>query len=206
MEGTSVKTIRYLALGDSYTKGESVSQRESFPYLLTDHLNKDSHSEVLETKVIAQTGWTTTSLLASINEQEFTDTYDLVTLLIGVNNQYQGKSIEAYQRDFIQCLQKATELAGGKSNKVVVISIPDYGYTPFGAGNREVISADIDAFNGVNKSIADSIGVSYINITSISRSGFEGLVASDGLHPSGKQYKLWVDAMQVVVKEKVWMK
>lgn len=203
IEKASVKTIKYLALGDSYTKGESVSKSESFPLLLADSLNKDAYIDVKETKVIAQTGWTTTSLLGSINEQQPAHDYDLVTLLIGVNNQYQRLSIEAYRTEFKTCLQKAIELAGGKSTKVVVVSIPDYGFTPFGAENKDIISAEIDAFNAVNKSIADSMGISYVNITPISRSGVTGLVASDGLHPSGTQYKLWVDAMYAVVKEKV---
>lgn len=203
IEKGSVKTIKYLALGDSYTKGESVPKNESFPFLLADSLNKDAHIEVWETKVIAQTGWTTTSLLENITEQQPQQDYDLVTLLIGVNNQYQGLSIEAYRTEFKACLQQAIQLAGGKSNKVVVVSIPDYGFTPFGEENKEIISAEINAFNAVNKSIADSMGIRYVNITPVSRSGISGLVAGDGLHPSGKQYKLWVDAMYALVKDMV---
>lgn len=203
IEKASVRTVKYLALGDSYTKGESVSKAESFPYLLVDSLNKDAYIEVQETNIIAQTGWTTSSLLGSINEQQLLNNYDLVTVLIGVNNQYQGLSIEAYQTEFKTCLEKAVTLAGGKAYKVIVVSIPDYGFTPFGEGNKKQISAEIDLFNTVNKAITDSMGISYVNITPISRSGIAGLVAADGLHPSGKQYKLWVDAMYALAKEKV---
>jgi acyl-CoA thioesterase I len=197
-----VKKVTYLALGDSYTKGQSVPLAESFPYLLRDRLNTEPFIQVVQTNVIAQTGWTTTNLLDAI-AQVPTQQYDLVTLLIGVNNQYQGKSITEYSEEFVRCLQKAIEFAGSDTSRVVVLSIPDYGYTPFGASNKAYISAQIDAFNLVNKHITDSLGISYVDITPISRSDFPDLVASDGLHPSGKQYKLWVDQLYTIAKQKI---
>lgn len=200
----SVIQVHYLALGDSYTKGQGVSLSESFPFLLSDSLHKDEFITVTETRVIAQTGWTTANLILNIQSQAFDKPYDLVSLLIGVNNQYQGKSIEEYKLEFAGCLQKAIQLAGNRKHKVVVISIPDYGYTPFGANNQAYITEAIDAFNNVNKSISDSVGVSYVNITAISRANITGLVAPDNLHPSGKQYKLWVDNMYALMKQKIY--
>lgn len=199
----SVKKVTYLALGDSYTKGESVAAGESFPYQLTDSLNRDSFIEVTETRVIAQTGWTTLSLRNAIAGQTFDHNYDIVTLLIGVNNLYQGRSIEEYKSGFTILLIKAIELAGNDKQRVTVASIPDYGYTPFGAGNQQQISAAIDAFNAVNKQVTDSMQVSYVNITPISRSGIDGLVAGDGLHPSGKQYGLWVHEMYTGIRKRI---
>lgn len=197
-----VKKITYLALGDSYTKGQSVPLNESFPYALADSLNTEMYIEVSQTKVIAQTGWTTANLLSAIASHSFTQPFDLVTLLIGVNDQYQGQSLLEYEKGFELCLQKAIELAGNNKNRVVVLSIPDYGYTPFGANGKAYISQQIDAFNAVNKRISDSMGVGYIDITSISRSENTNLVTDDNLHPSGKQYKLWVDKMYGPAKQK----
>jgi acyl-CoA thioesterase-1 len=198
-----VKKVSYLALGDSYTKGQSVPLAESFPYILKDSLNKEPFIEVVEMDVIAETGWTTTNLLNALSRVPAGKKYDLVTLLIGVNNQYQGKSITSYKTEFTTCLQKAITFAGGDTSRVIVISIPDYGYTPFGASNKEFISSQIDTFNAVNRSISESMNVSYIDITTISRSDFPDLVASDGLHPSGKQYKFWVDKMYAEAKAKI---
>jgi acyl-CoA thioesterase I len=203
VERASVKTIKYLALGDSYTVGQAVSKAESFPFVLTDSLNKDPYIEVSETHVIAQTGWTTNALLGGMEEVKPTLPFDVVTLLIGVNNQYRGLSVELYKTEFKACLLKAIQFAGGNQAKVLVVSIPDYGFTPFGSANKDFISAEIDTFNKVNKSISEELNVSYVDITSISRSGVSGLVAADGLHPSGKQYQLWVDAMFDLVKMKV---
>jgi acyl-CoA thioesterase-1 len=199
----SVQKVTYLALGDSYTKGESVPVSESFPYQLADSLNHDPYIEVTETRVIAQTGWTTLSLKNAIANQSFDHPYDIVTLLIGVNNQYQGRSIEEYREDFKILLMKAVELAGNDKQKVTVVSIPDYGYTPFGAGDQQHISAEIDVFNAANKQITDSAGIRYINITPISRSSAGGLEANDGLHPSGKQYSLWVHEMGEAIMKQI---
>lgn len=191
------KKIKILALGDSYTKGESVAQDVSFPYQLKDKLESENSFKVNELKVIAETGWTTANLTNAINSSPIKDTFDLVTLLIGVNNQFQKKSIQEFETEFLSLLQKAIGFAGNDKTKVIVLSIPDYGATPFGASKAALIGKDIDRFNSVKKSIADLVGVTYINITTISRKGASdnSLVAFDELHPSGKMYSLWVEEM-----------
>lgn len=186
----SQKKMRYLALGDSYTIGESVAETERWPVQLASVLAAGSTPTI-----IATTGWRTDDLMGAIQKSTLQPPYDMVSLLIGVNNQYQGRSVEVYKPEFEELLKKAIELAGNDRAKVFVVSIPDYGFTPFGKPKQETISRDIDLFNDANKAITSRLGVRYINITDISRRGFDdpALVASDGLHPSGKQYKLWVD-------------
>jgi lysophospholipase L1-like esterase len=186
----SQKNMRYLALGDSYTIGESVPESERWPVQLAAALAPGSTPAI-----IATTGWRTDDLMGAIQKAALQPPYDLVSLLIGVNNQYQGRSVEAYKPEFEGLLKKAIELTGGDRTKVFVVSIPDYGFTPFGKPKRQGITADIDLFNEANRTISSKFGVRYINITDISRRGFDdpALVASDGLHPSGKQYKLWVE-------------
>jgi lysophospholipase L1-like esterase len=127
--------------------------------------------------------------------------YDLVSLLIGVNNQYQGKPADQYAKEFEALLKTSIGLAKGKAENVFVVSIPDYGYTPFGEKRKEKISHEIDEFNAINKRVADQYKVRYINITDISRRGLDdaSLVAGDGLHPSGKMYALWVDEIVKVI-------
>jgi lysophospholipase L1-like esterase len=160
-----------------------------------------------EPKIIAQTGWTTTNLTNAIVTDSDTNTYDFVFLLIGVNNQYQGKSVETYKTEFTSLLNTAIQLAGDNANHVFVISIPDYGYTPFGErSNQTKISADIDSFNAANGQISCSYsGVNYVDITPISRKGIElpSYVANDGLHPSSEQYGKWVDKIVEVLVSKL---
>lgn len=199
------KEVKILALGDSYTKGESVSQAKSFPYQLKDELEKDNSYKVSKLKVVAETGWTTANLQSSLTVNPIKDTFDLVTLLIGVNNQFQKLPISDYETEFMKLLQQAIGYAGNNKNKVIVLSIPDYGATPFGASSAALIGKDIDLYNSVNKSIAELVGVSYINITTISRKGANdsSLVASDSLHPSAKMYTQWVSAMLSDTKQKL---
>lgn len=192
-----MKEVTYLALGDSYTIGESVDSTERYPYLLSKDLEKFD-IRVKERKIIATTGWTTTNLKdAIVNAGINGKKYDMVSLLIGVNNQYQGRSLEEYKTEFEELLNTSITFANGNKDNVFVISIPDYGYTPFGQSNQTSISLEIDQFNEVNKKIADSLGVMYFDITPISRNGLSDpdLVASDGLHPSGKMYQQWVNLM-----------
>ncbi|MDX2190753.1 MAG: SGNH/GDSL hydrolase family protein [Bacteroidota bacterium] len=196
--GNSIKTIKILALGDSYTIGQSVSVSERYPVQLADTLKKLGYN-VPVTKIIATTGWTTGELLNGISNANDTSTYDLVFLLIGVNNQYRGNSIVTYRSEFITCLNTAINFAKGNKNHVIVISIPDYGYTPFGRNNQMTISAGINNFNAVNLQESNNVGVNYVNITDISRNWDPLLVANDGLHPSGYQYKLWVNRITPVV-------
>jgi len=197
MSTSTSNNIRYLALGDSYTIGESVNESERFPVQLAEELKKNK-LPVNNPYIIATTGWTTANLQTAINNSSIDITYDLVSLLIGVNNFYQGKSLEEYKIQFQELLSKSIELAAGKKNKVFVVSIPDYGYTPFGQSNQSEISEGIDLFNTSNKQITDSMGVKYFNITPISRNGLAdpSLVANDGLHPSGKMYRQWVELMK----------
>jgi lysophospholipase L1-like esterase len=185
--------LRYLALGDSYTIGESVPIYESFPYQLVQRLRAKG-LPVEAPEIIARTGWTTDELQAGIEKTRLLPSYDFVTLLIGVNNQYRGRTTENYAPEFEDLLEKAIGFAGGKKEKVVVLSIPDWGQTPYAEGrDRSKISREIDAYNTVNRQIAIKHGVQYVDITPGSREATtdKSLVASDGLHPSGKEYGRW---------------
>ncbi len=189
----------YLALGDSYTIGESVQPSESFPYQL-QKLLKNNGSEVANPKIIATTGWTTDELQAAIKKENLSGTFSFVTLLIGVNNQYRGYPISTYKQEFSELLQTAITYAGGTKSRVFVISIPDWGVTPFGKNSGrspETIAAEIDRFNAVNQEITLAAGVSYTNITPASRTAATdiSLIAADGLHPSAKMYSQWAEAL-----------
>ena len=198
---TATGSFTYLALGDSYTIGESVPQAQSFPYQLTGLLNNSGLS-VNSPALIATTGWTTDNLIAAISQSNIhSNTYDFVTLLIGVNDQYQGISQDNYKIKFAEVLGTAISFAKGDTSRVFVISIPDYGVTPFGQGRDDVIGPQIDQFNAINKSISLKAGVHYLNITDISRQAATdlSLVAGDGLHPSAKMYALWVQQLEQMV-------
>jgi lysophospholipase L1-like esterase len=186
--------VRFLALGDSYTIGESVAEVQRWPVQLAEALRKRGIA-CENPDIVAVTGWRTDDLKRAIDASSFPKNYHLVSLLIGVNNQYQGKSVEDYSREFEDLLNTAMTYAGGDASKVFVLSIPDYGCTPFGFPRQPQISLQIDTFNSVNKHITKGKGVIYIDITDISRLGLKkpALVATDGLHPSGKMYRLWVD-------------
>jgi lysophospholipase L1-like esterase len=198
----SSKSISILCLGDSYTKGEGVDLSLSFPYQLKDSIIQNGYT-VSELKVIAQTGWTSNNLIQALSNANISTSYDIVTLLIGVNNQYQGRSLAEYETEFVQLLTEALRYAGGNKNKVLIISIPDYGYTPFGSSNQPAISSAIDLFNMSNKRLSDSLGLSYTDITPITRLGLQqpDLVASDKLHPSGLCYSLWVNQILPIIKK-----
>ncbi|HEY5919183.1 MAG TPA: SGNH/GDSL hydrolase family protein [Chryseolinea sp.] len=188
--------VKLLALGDSYTIGESVALSSRWPMQLVDSLQKRG-VDCLQPKIIATTGWRTDNLNHAISKTKFKEEYNLVSLLIGVNNYYQGRSVESYAPEFEELLNTAIQLAGGDKSSVFVLSIPDYGYTPFGKENQAKITEGIDAYNAVNKSISEKYGVKYYNITDISRRGLDevDLVASDGLHPSEKMYSEWVEVI-----------
>ena len=187
--------MRYLALGDSYTIGESVTPTECWPVQLAAQLH--AHGLALaDPLIIARTGWTTDELLAGIERQPSPGPFDLVSLLIGVNNQYRGHSSEKYRTQFQQLLHTAITLAGGHPDHVIVLSIPDWGVTPFAAGRqRAAIAAAIDRFNATNRAETLQAGARYVDITPVSRQALHDttLIASDGLHPSGKMYTKWVD-------------
>ena len=185
---------KYLALGDSYTIGESVAESERWPVQLVKTLREKGKS-IGDPTIIATTGWRTDNLKDAIDRAHLKNEYDLVSLLIGVNNQYQGKPAGQYEIEFENLLKKSIQLAKGKKENVFVVSIPDYGYTPFGKPRQAEISKALDQFNAINKRITEKAGIIYINITDISRQGIDqpDLVAGDGLHPSGKMYSLWVE-------------
>ncbi len=195
----SAANLRYLALGDSYTIGHSVNESERWPVQLVTSVNEAQSGFVLEgPEIIAQTGWTTSDLNAAIDQANVNDhTYGFVTLLIGVNNQYQGLSVDDYALEFSSLLERCIGLVGDELNRVAVLSIPDYGYTPFGWPNQASISEQLEAFNSVCRDLSIERGVHYYNITPISQQWPEhaDLIAEDGLHPSALQYTLWVDFM-----------
>jgi len=195
----SEKTVyKYLAIGDSYTIGESVCSDCNYPTQLTDSLNKAS-TEKTSVKIIAKTGWTTTDLLSAITAENPSKDYDLVTLLIGVNNQYQNKPFAIYKEEFPKLLDMAIGFAKGKPENVIVISIPDYGFTQFGqkSGKAEKASKELERYNMYAERIASEKGIYFENITPITQKGLENpaLVASDGLHPSEVTYKMFVEKM-----------
>jgi lysophospholipase L1-like esterase len=199
---TEKPTYNYLALGDSYTIGESVCENCSYPKQLVNSLNSAS-KEKTSVKIIAKTGWTTTNLIDAIAIENPSKNYDLVTVLIGVNNQYQGKPFSLYEEEFPKLLDMAIAFAKGIPDNVIVLSIPDYGFTPFGqkSGKAEKITSEINKYNVFAEKISKGKGVYFKNITPITREGKEKpeLVATDGLHPSEVAYKKFVD----VIIEKV---
>jgi lysophospholipase L1-like esterase len=185
--------IRYLALGDSYTIGESVPENERWSNQLAGLLKAEGYDEI-EVTIIARTGWTTAELWQGIEMRAIQPPYDMVSLLIGVNNQYRGYDINEYREQFRFLLVHAIEYAGEDPNRVFVVSIPDWGVTPFAKGrDRDQVAREIDAFNAVNKEEAQAAGVAYVDITPGSRLAADdpSLIAADGLHPSGKMYAEW---------------
>ena len=194
---TQTKEINYLALGDSYTIGQSVCETCRFPEQLKKKLNNLNQNNSFSLQIIAQTGWTTTNLISAIDSQSLSPKYDLVTLLIGVNNQYQQKTFSLYQKEFPELLTKAISLAKGDETNVIVVSIPDYAYTPFGqqTGNPSTISFEINVYNAFAKKYCAENNIAFINITDITSQGLinTNLVAPDGLHPSESAYSLFVE-------------
>lgn len=183
----------YLALGDSYTIGEQVSSNENFPHQAAYLLGK-KHVDVAEPVIIATTGWTTDELAASIREHNLHDTFSVVSLLIGVNNQYRGRPVDNYKQELEQLVNQSIAFAGGKASHVFVLSIPDWGVTPFAEGrDREKIAHEIDEYNAAKKEITLAHGCHYIEITESTRHNGTNkeYLADDGLHPSGKEYAVW---------------
>jgi lysophospholipase L1-like esterase len=203
MHAQESEKVRILALGDSYTIGESVQPAGRWVMQLAEAL-RNSGREVEEPNIIASTGWTTTDLQSAINTQKPDSNYDLVFLLIGVNNQYQGKSSAAYRAEFSALLSQAIAFARGKKERVFVLSIPDWGITPFAAGrDREKVSGEIDLFNTINTEESAKTGVHYADITPQSRlaKNDAALLAADGLHPSELMYKGWMELLLPNVKQ-----
>ena len=190
---------RFLALGDSYTIGEGVADSQRWPEQLVDALRREGWS-IATPRIVARTGWTTDELSAAIDQQAFDPPYDLVTLLIGVNNQYRGGGLDRYRAEFRALLRRAIGFAGQDAQRVVVVSIPDWGVTRFardGHRDRRQIAREIDAFNAANRALAAELGVGYADVTPASRDrGDEpAMLAEDGLHPSAAMYRRWVAAI-----------
>lgn len=187
----------YLALGDSYTIGELVPATENFPHQLATMLNAQG-LKVAEPVIIATTGWTTDELAAAIKERNIQDTFSFVTLLIGVNNQYRGRDLDNYRQEYLQLLDTAIRYVNGHVNNVFVLSIPDWGVTPFAEGrDRAQIAKDIDAYNAACKDITLAHKCHYLDITDSTRKNgtTPEYLAEDGLHPSGKEYKIWAERL-----------
>jgi lysophospholipase L1-like esterase len=189
--------LKYLALGDSYTIGESVEVNGRFPEQLADSLEKQGFT-LQPLEIIARTGWTTDELMAGIIDERPEGPYDLVTLLIGVNNQYRGRDTAEYRMQFTALLDTAIVFAGNDPQKVIVISIPDWGVTPFATGqDTAAIAREIDDFNSINREVTESYTIEYVDVTGISRRARDDLsfIAEDGLHPSAEMYAEWVVEM-----------
>lgn len=201
---TSIKT--YLALGDSYTIGEGVDEADRYPNQLAKRLNQETGDRWLEAEIIAKTGWTVDELDKGIDEAGPTgEPYDLVTLLIGVNNQYRGRSVDEYRVEFEQMLLRAIGYAGNLPNHVIVLSIPDWGITPFATNrgtDKAKVAAEIDAYNAAKRSICGKYGIKFIDITEDYRAVGDQpeMLAEDNLHPSGEIYTRWTDLLFEQVK------
>jgi lysophospholipase L1-like esterase len=185
--------VKMLALGDSYTIGESVLPEERWPHQFIGELIT-AGIQASAPDYIATTGWTTQDLLKGmetvLNQEK---NYNLISILVGVNNQYQGIPISSYEPDLKEIIENALQIVGGDHSKVFILSIPDYAYTPFGEGKKS-ISKEIEHYNAINKRLAKAFSIPWIDITPISRMGLSdtSLVAGDGLHPSAAQYRSWV--------------
>jgi len=185
--------MRYLALGDSYTIGEGAGEQDRWPVQLAGLLRARG-VDLGDPHIIAVTGWTTDELSAAIDREDPRGSFALVSLLIGVNNQYRGRSSAEYRTQFAALLQRAISFAGGEAGRVIVVSIPDWGVTPFAEGrDRAQIAAEIDAFNRINREETERLGARYVDITPQSRAiaGNAAAFAPDGLHYSGTTYAEW---------------
>ena len=198
---TQTKSLKYLALGDSYTIGESVPLEKNFPHQVAALLRKEKIN-IEDPAIVAKTGWTTDELQDQLSRVRLAVPFDFVTLLIGVNNQYRGRSEKEYAQQFEELLQQAIGYAADKPNHVIVLSIPDWGVTPFAKDrDKDKIAQEIDAFNAINKKIAKKYKVHYIDITPSTREAANDktLVADDGLHPSAKDYARWAENVKEVM-------
>jgi lysophospholipase L1-like esterase len=202
---TRMASYRLLSLGDSYTIGECVAGNENFPSQ-TVQLLKKSGFDFDDPQIVAKTGWTTDELNDAMKDQVFKADYEFVTLLIGVNNQYRGRTVENYKQEFDDLLKQAIKLAGGKTEHVIVLSIPDWGVTPF-AKDRDgkKIAMEIDEYNEENREVSSTYKVNYIDITAETREAANdiSLLAPDGLHPSAKEYARWAKKISTIIQTKI---
>jgi lysophospholipase L1-like esterase len=193
--------LHYLALGDSYTIGEAVAAHDRWPAELIQRLRR-AGVVIDDPRIVAVTGWTTDELAQGMDAASLTPAYDLVTLQIGVNNQYRGRTADDYRDQFAGLLARAIMLAGGHAARVVVVSIPDWGVTRFAleqGRDRARIAAELDAYNAIARDESHRVGARFVDITGISRA-HPDLIADDGLHPSAAQYALWAEAIEPIVR------
>lgn len=197
-------TLKILSLGDSYTIGQSVCETCRFPVQLKNRLEKSENKNLISLKIIAQTGWTTSALKNAIKASNTSTDQDLVTLLIGVNNQFQNRSFSIFEKEFPELVNTSIKLAQGDKKRLIVISIPDYAFTPFGNSNTS-ISAGITKYNNYIEAYCKQNNIDFIYITDITKNGLidTELVASDGLHPSKKAYSQFVDRLLPLANEKL---
>lgn len=201
-DATALTDVKYLALGDSYTIGQSVHESERFP-AQTVRLLRDQNIDISDPQYIATTGWTTANLISAIHLENPAKDFDIVTLLIGVNDQYQHRDTTGYREGFSELLNTAVDLAAGQKRGVFVLSIPDYSATPFVAeSDKARVSMQIDQFNAINKEVTLQNGVSYVDITPSTRQAASdpSLTANDGLHPSGTEYAVWASMLAPLIK------
>ena len=194
--------LHYLALGDSYTIGESVPTEARWPAQLVQQLRR-SGVVIDDPRIVAVTGWTTDELSAGMDQAKLAPAYDLVTLLIGVNDEYRGRSAGDYRPAFAALLRRVITLAGHRPQQVIVVSIPDWGTTPFARNDARAasrIADELDVYNAIARDETARAGAHWVNITTISRQ-HANLVAYDGLHPSAAQYTLWVDAILPIARQ-----
>lgn len=207
VNNSPAKHFKLLALGDSYTIGESVCETCRFPEQLKDSLiSKYRAIDSFSVDVVARTGWTTTNLKSAISAADLDLDYDLVTLLIGVNNQYQSKPFSLYETEFSELVNTAITLVGGDRSKLIVVSIPDYAFTPFGQNfNPERISQELELYNNFAQTYCSDNAISYVYITDITQEGLvnTALVATDNLHPSSLAYSLFAERLWPVAIEKL---
>ncbi len=192
----------FLALGDSYTIGEDVDETQRWPAQLVARLHEQS-VDVGAAEIVATTGWTTDELQQAIDARDFMPPYALVSLLIGVNNQYRGRDLDNYADEFNALLEFAVRMAGGDAGKVILISIPDWGATRF-AATQQVdagrVAVEIDRFNEVARNASTACGAHWLDVTALSRDEAREMLADDGLHPSADQYALWVNSILPVAR------
>lgn len=194
--------LRYLALGDSYTIGEQVDLQQNFPHQTVKILSTEYGLSVQPPEIIACTGWTTDELMGAIQEKNLQGTFDFVSLLIGVNNQYRNHSVENYEPEFKSLLETAIQFSGNHPEKVFVLSIPDWGRTPFAVDrDSQQITAAIDLYNAANRQITKDYGCHYLDITESTRShgSLETYLAPDGLHYSEKEYAIWAAQLAPII-------
>ena len=203
--GVHAGSLRYLALGDSYTIGEGVPAAQRWPQQLAQRLRADG-IDLGDPQIIATTGWTTDELSAGMDAATLVPPYDFVTLSIGVNNQYRGRDTDNYRREFAALLKRAIALAGLRPERVVVVSIPDWGVTAFGQGSGRdtaTIARELNAFNAINREESQRLHVAWADVAAISRragSRAEQLT-EDGLHPSGAQYAAWLTSILPLARQ-----